>query len=205
MYKCKYCSKSFTLDYRRVGEPSFCSKSCKSSAQMGKYRTKAKLEQDIRQVIKNNARYTTKEEILQKLKISSKTLTKFSVSILSLNKASGYVKPKSVFEFNVYVKLEKILEGFDIVCEWSPQDLKSPKGFPLRIDFYVPRLNLAIEADGTQHFDSKNPNWDSYGVLCDETKNSYCAEHGITLLRIPYKRHVTEDYVRNCLTSVTSL
>ena len=172
---------------------------------MGKYKTKAKLEQDIRWVIEKNGRYTTKEEVLQKLKISSKTLTKFGVSILSLNKARGYIKPKSVFEFNVYIKLEKILEGFDIKCEWSPPDLKSPRGFPLRIDFYIPRLNLAIEADGTQHFDKKNPNWNSYGVSCDEVKNSYCIEKGVTLLRIPYKRHVTEDYIRDCLKSVTSL
>lgn len=64
---------------------------------------------------------------------------------------------------------------------------------PLRFDFYVPGLNLAIEYDGPQHFpehvelfkwaQKENPEitWKH-----DQIKNEYCANAGRHLLRIPF-------------------
>ena len=69
-----------------------------------------------------------------------------------------------------------------------------PKRYPLRIDFYIPELNLFIEADGTQHTDPNNPWYDEYYVECDNLKTAYCNKIG-TLLRIPYTKNVTAEYI----------
>ena len=74
----------------------------------------------------------------------------------------------------------------------------SPKGYPLRIDFYIPELNLFIEADGTQHCDPSNPWYNEYYVECDNLKTEYCNKVG-TLIRIPYSKNITTEYVLNHL------
>jgi very-short-patch-repair endonuclease len=61
---------------------------------------------------------------------------------------------------------------------------------PLRFDFYVPCLNLAIEMDGGQHERSVPRFGGDRGLLRvmqrDETKRTFCLEYGVSLLRIPY-------------------
>lgn len=70
----------------------------------------------------------------------------------------------------------------------------------LRFDFYIPRLNLAIEYDGEQHFFPV----DFYGEgkeiakknfeltqIRDEIKDKFCDDNGINLLRVPY--YIKED------------
>lgn len=60
----------------------------------------------------------------------------------------------------------------------------------LKFDFYIPYLNLCIELDGLQHFKPI----EFFGgeksfretQIRDQIKNTYCAEHNIHLLRIPY-------------------
>lgn len=58
---------------------------------------------------------------------------------------------------------------------------------PLPFDFYVPRYNLIIEFDGSQHYKNN-------GRFCnlktvqkhDAIKNKYCEDNNINMLRIPY-------------------
>lgn len=66
-------------------------------------------------------------------------------------------------------------------CEYKGQ---------LFFDVYIPEMNLCIELDGIQHFE---PIEFFGGVdafietqIRDQIKNTYCAEHNINLLRIPY-------------------
>jgi len=54
-------------------------------------------------------------------------------------------------------------------------------------DFYIPKLNLAIEYDGIFHFENPiNVNENKIQKERDKLKNQYCQENNINLLRIPY-------------------
>lgn len=73
---------------------------------------------------------------------------------------------------------------------------------PLRFDFYIPKLNMAIEYDGEQHF--RPIGWYTYDIASftsmqtrDSIKNNYCKEHGIRLLRIPYTDYDNIDNILN--------
>lgn len=61
---------------------------------------------------------------------------------------------------------------------------------PLPFDFYLPTLNIIIEYDGRQHFESieffGGQEYLEYVKMHDALKNEYCENNGIPLLRIPY-------------------
>jgi hypothetical protein len=68
---------------------------------------------------------------------------------------------------------------------------------PLRFDFYIPSVNMAIEFDGEHHFEDVSKKWKGKGKvkwkgsfekvkIRDELKNQYCQDNNIFLLRIPY-------------------
>lgn len=73
-------------------------------------------------------------------------------------------------------------------CQQTFCDCKDARVLPF--DFYLPKLNMAIEYDGKQHFEIN----EFFGGIKafnqlkkhDEIKNSYCIKNGIRLLRIPY-------------------
>ena len=63
--------------------------------------------------------------------------------------------------------------------------------FKGRFDFYLPDYNCFIEYDGIQHFQMgkgkfDNPQKFKLTKQHDEEKNSYCKNHNIFLIRIPY-------------------
>ena len=70
---------------------------------------------------------------------------------------------------------------------------------PMRLDVYIPSLNIAIEAHGEQHF--RQCDWYDKGdvnsfltrVYRDITKYNQCKEHGITILYYSDKKYV-ESY-----------
>ena len=169
----------------------YCSRSCATTAQRGGL-TKAMLEEEIVAYVINKGRYSTLSEILKGIGRSSRTLTKFGISIKDLQEKLGISKAKSHFESVIYSVLTKEFDG--VICEVTSEDLLSPKGYPLRVDFYIPELNLFIEAYGTQHTDPNNPWYNEYYVECDNLKTAYCNKIG-TLLRIPYTKSVTTEYV----------
>ena len=73
--------------------------------------------------------------------ISSESLRKGAISC-------GCIKSKGE------LKIRKILEEMNIsFIQDRPifKDLISPKGYPLRFDFYLPGYNTCIEYDGAQH------------------------------------------------------
>ena len=60
----------------------------------------------------------------------------------------------------------------------------------LKFDFYLPTYNMCIEYDGIQHFEPTEHFGGEESFLKtqkrDQTKNNYCKENNITLIRIPY-------------------
>lgn len=92
-------------------------------------------------------------------------------------------------------KGELIIEKFliDNCIEYHRQqgfpDLKSKS--LLKFDFFLPKHNILIEHDGRQHFDHNrffhvDKESFKYQKEKDQTKNQYCLENHIKLIRIPY-------------------
>jgi len=86
------------------------------------------------------------------------------------------------------LRIKKILEEEKIkyIQQHSFPDCKNK--FPLKFDFYLPKLNVCIEYDGYQHF---QPHWGDHSGKNfiktkerDEIKNKYCTENNIKLIRI---------------------
>lgn len=68
----------------------------------------------------------------------------------------------------------------------------------LKFDFFIPKLNLAIEYDGQQHFEPVDFSGKGYEsaleiyhntMMRDRIKNDFCANNNIRLLRIPYTEY----------------
>jgi hypothetical protein len=200
MINCKQCNRDFRAEYiSKYGyivtkdSALFCGKSCATKYQRGSL-TKAMIEDEIIAFITSKNRYCNRNEILKGIARSPKTLVKFKISIKSIQKSIGFIKSKSLFEEQIYTYLKKLF--CNIECEKTFGDLLSPKGFKLRVDFYIKEFNLIIEADGTQHNDKNNPRYNSYYKKCDLLKNEYAKLHNINIVRIPYSRTVTDDYIK---------
>lgn len=201
---CEYCDKSFVTKYSVPQNKviHYCSKSCKTKQQIITsknyiFYNKETLELSISQLIMDEKRYLTRTEICQLLNVSSKTLNKFKVSILDLNKKCGFKKVKSKFEEQVFECLIEIFGIQNIKRQKSFNDCLSPKGYLLYFDFYIDNKKMIIEADGNQHVNKNNP-WHSeyYCIDCDNIKDNYCMDKNITLIRIPYKRNFDISYIK---------
>ena len=76
----------------------------------------------------------------------------------------------------------------------------------LKFDIYIEDINLIIECDGTQHY-VKNSYFNNLALQAgytpvyetDKIKEEYCNNHNIKLIRIPYSRIVTKEYVQSFL------
>ena len=74
---------------------------------------------------------------------------------------------------------------------------------PLYLDFFLPEFNLAIEADGEQHYISKRGGDAEFHetLIRDKVKFTLCKENGISVLRIPswLARHQVHPYLTKLL------
>lgn len=79
--------------------------------------------------------------------------------------------------------------GIQYIQQYRFKDCKYKRTLPF--DFYLPDLHIAIEYDGTQHYQVNhfNKNLEDFkeSRLRDHIKDWYCQSHGIYLIRIPYK------------------
>jgi len=191
---CEHCGISFTLPYRKSQHraTSFCGKSCAGKAGKAVFHSKKQLERRAVDCIRQRGQYMTKSELEKALSVSSKTLSKFNVSVLSCNKLAGFKKPHRIFERNVQKHLEV---HWDVETEVVFDSLLSPKGYLLRYDFRLLGTNVLVEADGSQHKDKNNPWWSEYLAECDKLKNEFAKENGFVLVRIPYTKRADYDYV----------
>jgi hypothetical protein len=104
-------------------------------------------------------------------------------------------------------KLDKILINYNIKFEKEKfyTDCRSSRGGYLYFDRYLPKYNILIEVDGEQHFrpvqfegislEKANKNFERQQTN-DLTKNKYCKEHNIKLIRIRYDENIEEKLNR---------
>ena len=109
-----------------------------------KFYNKDTLEYAISQLIKSKNRYLTRTEICKTLNVSTKTLNKFKISIIEMNKKMGFKKPKSKFEEQIFTYLIEIFGIENIERQKYFEDCLSPKGYYLYFDFYIKNQNNKI-------------------------------------------------------------
>lgn len=199
---CKNCNKEFSVNYPLSSTRilTYCSKFCKSKKEGFQEKF---LKEDLTKLLINTIKrvgyYCTMTDLIKYLKVSSKTINKHKISIIDINNQAGFSKPKSKFENDIYKILLVLFDNHIIEREKCFSNLKSPKGYSLFFDFYIPSKNLIIEADGMQHYDLTNPMYSDYLICCDNLKNKFCRENDITIVRIPYKRNITDIIVLELL------
>ena len=82
------------------------------------------------------------------------------------------------------------------------KDLFNPQTYAkLRLDFYLPSLQIAIEYDGVQHFKVNNLNKTEENLQAqqyrDRIKNRYCRLNKINLIRIKYTEFAQIEEILN--------
>ncbi len=70
----------------------------------------------------------------------------------------------------------------------------------LFLDIYLPRLNIAFEYDGVQHFEYNehfHGNKENFlkARRRDNEKDEQCEQQGITLIRVAYNEEMTKELV----------
>jgi len=94
--------------------------------------------------------------------------------------------------------LEKIVEnwlikrGLAFNKEFSIENCRNKQGHLLFFDFNIPYFNTNIEIDGIFHF---RPIYSNFRKMKtnDQTKNKYCKNNNINLLRISYKQNIIQE------------
>lgn len=110
------------------------------------------------------------------------------------------------------IRVAEVLKELDInfIKQYSPSDCINPHtGKRLYFDFFVPDYNCCIEYDGQQHYDFFgitnffHKTFTDYqeAKFRDKYKTRYCHNHGIGLIRIPYRHYdiLTPDYLQRRL------
>lgn len=78
--------------------------------------------------------------------------------------------------------------------------LPSPKGYPMQLDRYYPRLHLAFEFNGKQHeadsefFYGKEEEF-KYQQECDELKAKLCKDNHIMVINVNYNELITKELI----------
>lgn len=115
---------------------------------------------------------------------------------------------RSRFEIDVSRLLKSW--GYDFQEQHVFQDCRDQN--PLPFDFYLPDFGVLIETDGEHHFWPVRYGSRSYDeavsafektVLHDAIKTTYCQQHGLQLIRIPYwERDELEYFLWDRLTEI---
>lgn len=105
------------------------------------------------------------------------------------------------------IKIEMILtnNGVNFQEEYEFPGLNSPNGRPLRFDFAVfdddGNIDFLIEYQGKQHYQPVSKFGGARGFyqqqFNDRMKRNFCADHGLTLIEVPYTEEnlITYDYL----------
>lgn len=102
-------------------------------------------------------------------------------------------KEKNAYEKNIYKILLGIFNKNDIIWQYRNKEILDT----LTIDFYIPKYNIAIEHQGSQHFRS----YDYFGgdkkyeelILNDKKKYELLKQHNIKLLYFSYEKYWVPD------------
>lgn len=101
--------------------------------------------------------------------------------------------------------IRNYLNSKDIRYEYQ----KNISGTKLKMDFFIPRLNLCIEYDGIQHFKPRT----KFGgeveyqrqLSRDNLKDEYCQKNNIKIVRISYKNFTKLKQILDDITVVEKL
>lgn len=171
-----------------------------------------KVEQYLIENYRNDGSVKTLEECCKNVHISVKTFYKYSkkyhTSYNDLLSKNNIPKLHSKFQTTV-TKFVRQYYGVQhqIAEEYSFQDCINPRtNYPLRFDIFVADMGIAIECDGVQH-NVKNSYFNNLVLNAgytptyetDKIKEEYCKKHNITLIRIPYVKCITQEYVESFL------
>lgn len=139
------------------------------------------------------------KELLTALGVSAGTILRRGIVITEIRNRLGIPERKKktgLFEKDVATILNEL--GIEFQREVTYKDLKDKRY--LRFDFYIPKWNLLIEADGPQHYTdvTSTPNFKFNPLIQkhDEMKNMYAKTNNIALLRIRYFRYYQPGKVR---------
>lgn len=97
--------------------------------------------------------------------------------------------------------IESILNNMNIkaMTQYRFKECRHIK--PLPFDFYLPNMNICIEYDGIQHYESIDffGGEDEFSLvkLRDSIKNTYCKDNNIKLIRIPYFEYDNIEEILN--------
>lgn len=116
---------------------------------------------------------------------------------------------KSSVESKIFnlLKSEGLVDGIDFYVEYRFDNCRSKK--PLPFDFYIPKLNLCIEAHGEQHYkpvrfggisiDEASKNLKS-AKKRDKIKKDFCGDNNINMVVIKYTKFPeVEKIMKNVL------
>ncbi len=202
VYSLKYTDKS---GYTYLLNTTHCSKSCagKASGPKGCIQPdigRAALKEEVQQYIRDKDRYCTKEEFCAGTHHSSKLLTKHGLTSTELNAELGFVRPRSTFQDTIGTALRSVFP--EVLEEQRFDGLVGNTNHPLQVDFYIPSLNLVIEADGAHHQNASHPwaTWNNGKVQeYDRIKDEYFRQRGIPVIRIPYKKKFSSSDIQDLL------
>lgn len=160
---------------------------------------KKSIEKAVREELAKADRYLPTSYLSKALGVSQSTLGFYGIKSEELNLEYGFFRDNRFFEAQVGKALSEIFPDYEIIPQkWFP-DLRSDLGTVLYFDYFVPELNLAVEADGPCHFDKKHPWHTDKVVRRDFLKDEYCKNNGIRLIRIPFCSKVDVSYVSKIL------
>jgi very-short-patch-repair endonuclease len=121
----------------------------------------------------------------------------------------------STKQSNIAKAVEEYLsmQNIKYTKEYIYADCKSARGKALQFDFYLMDYKSCIEVDGIQHFQlvmfggtqEEASNRFKRIQENDKSKNLYCAEHRIPLLRIPYWNIENSEIYKNEIDDFISL
>eukprot|EP01114_Cavostelium_apophysatum_P014087 TRINITY_DN3560_c0_g1_i1.p1 TRINITY_DN3560_c0_g1~~TRINITY_DN3560_c0_g1_i1.p1 ORF type:complete len:697 (-),score=96.12 TRINITY_DN3560_c0_g1_i1:32-2122(-) len=84
----------------------------------------------------------------------------------------------------LFSAIQEIFQGNDIHFNYQHPTLKFPlSGKHIQLDIYVPKMEIAFEYQGEQHFVGKNREGQR---ARDAQKRQICEANGITLIEVPY-------------------
>lgn len=133
----------------------------------------------------------TFEEVKTKYKLGQKRLQgiflKHNANIREYSTSKLEQKVKNLLENN----------NIDFIHQQTFAWLKSAKHWALRLDFYLPEYNIAIECQGRQHYQPSNTGFFTKEVVDeikqrDKLKHSLCKKHGVEIFYVKYNEDVKE-------------
>jgi hypothetical protein len=116
-----------------------------------------------------------------------------------------YKQPKSIpkkskGEFALNKLLNEMIPDVQYIDGGYYSFLKSPKGFPMQLDRYYPRLHLAFEFNGKQHVEDSSFFYQSeeqwkYQQTCDELKKELCEKLNIKIIYVQHDEYVCKELI----------